>query len=96
VLELPAGVGASVVTGEGSFQVTPGDPSVPLGAVPLETARSAIRTALTAFARADAFEAWTVAAQERALNRISCSRDALPPVGAVDLSAYLPFLAPDA
>jgi hypothetical protein len=96
VLEIPAGVGASVVTGEGSFQVTPGDPSVPLGAVPLETARSAIRTALTAFARADAFEAWTVAAQERALNRISCSRDALPPVGAVDLSAYLPFLAPDA
>jgi hypothetical protein len=96
LLDLPEGVPSNIVIGEGSFEVTPTAASLPLGAIPLELVRPAIRRALTSYARADAFEAWTVAAQEKALNRISCARDALPQVGSVDLSAYLPFLAADA
>jgi hypothetical protein len=96
LLGMRTGVRSSLVTGEGSFEATAVEPSLPLGAVPFELARSAVRVALRSFARADAFEAWTVGAQQRALNRTSCLRDALPTVGSVDLWAYLPFLAPDA
>ena len=95
VLDLPTGVRSSLVTSEGRFDVTPVEPTLPIGAVTLDLVRPAVRAALASFARADAFDAWTVAAQERALRRILCSRDAVPPVGSIDLTTYLPFLAPD-
>jgi hypothetical protein len=96
VLGLPSTIPAEVVTSDGSYRITPLDQSLPLGAVPLSLARPAIRAALTAFARADALDAWTVVAQEQALRRTTCTADRLPLVGSVDLSTYLPFLALDA
>jgi len=73
--------------------VTPLEESLPLGVVPLPVAGPAVRAALTAQARVQAFQAWTTRAQGNALNRIRCLGDVLPAVASVDLVAYLPFLA---
>jgi len=93
---LPTGLAASVVTSEGVFAVTPLEEALPLGAVPLAAARAAVRAALLSFARAEAFDAWTAAAQEKALARTVCLRDELPAVASVDLAAYLPVVGLDA
>jgi hypothetical protein len=54
---------------------------------------SAVRLALTAHAREQAFTGWSLARQRSALARIACAHDELPQVDAVDLTDYLPFLA---
>ncbi|MER3408823.1 MAG: hypothetical protein C4306_01665 [Thermoleophilia bacterium] len=77
------------------FSLTPLEDALPLSAVPLPVARPAIRAALVSFARRQALEAWSTAAQERALARIACQRDDLPAVSTVDLSAYLPVVSLD-
>lgn len=96
LVALASGRTTNVVTSEGVFAVTPLDGALPLGAVPLAAARPAVRAALISFARAEAFDAWTAAAQEKALARIVCLRDELPAVASIDLASYLPFLALDA
>jgi len=93
---IESGQRTTLLAADGSYSVQPLDQSLPLSAVPLETARPAIRAALVAFARADAVEAWTEARQTALLNQAVCRGDHLPQVGEVDLSAYLPFLALDA
>ncbi len=92
---LPTGRPSQVATSEGVVAVTPLEPPLPLGAVPLRMARPAVRAALLVFARMQAVQAWTVAAQQKALARLVCLRDELPAVAAVDLSSYLPALALD-
>lgn len=92
---LPTGRSASVATSEGVLVVTPLDPPLPLGAVPLPVARPAVRRALLAFARLQAYQAWTAVAQEKALARAVCLRDELPAVAAVDLVRYLPLVSLD-
>jgi hypothetical protein len=96
LLIAPTASTTRVVTGTGPIAVTPLDETMPLGAVPLGAARSAVRAALTAQARARAFESWSVRAQGRALSRALCTGDVLPEAATVDLTAYLPFLALDA
>jgi hypothetical protein len=93
---LPGGADATVVTASGSSQVRALGQMLPLGAFPLATARPAISAALTAFAKADAFEAWAIQRETAALNQTVCRGDHLPSVGAVDLTSYLPFLSLDA
>ncbi len=93
LFRLPSGLASPFESGLGSWQVTPLDEPLPLGAVPLDLARPAIRTALVSFARAGAFEEGTRVRQERALNRTVCLRDDLPSVGIVSVPTYLPFLA---
>ena len=93
LFDLPTGKTRTVETPGGVFEVTLlGDPE-PLGELALATARPAIRAALVALERVDAFVAWTQARQDAALARITCTHDQLPQVAAIDLLDYLPFLA---
>ena len=93
LFRLPSAVASPFTTGLGSFMVTPTDEALPLGAVPLESARPAIRTTLVSFARTQAYEDGARKRAESALNRTTCLRDDLPNPAVVAVSAYLPFLA---
>ena len=93
VFRLPALVASPFTTGLGSFIVTPLDAAVPLGALPYESARPAIRRALVSFARTQAYETVFGKQVESALNRTICLRDDLPSPAVVSVSTYLPFLA---
>jgi hypothetical protein len=92
LFSLPAGRKSRLSTLLGKFSVRPLGPVQPLGAVPLSAVRSAIVTALRGFERAQSFERWTIAQQNRALGRTICLRDQLPEPAAIDLTQYLPFL----
>jgi hypothetical protein len=92
LFSLPTGRRSRLTTLLGTFEVRPLGPSQPLGALPLSAARPAIAAALRGFERAQAFERWTIAQQNRALNRTICIRDQLPQPAAIDLTQYLPFL----
>lgn len=69
------------------------DPVTPLGLLPAELARPVIVRALRHAARAERYAGWAERRQERALDRIRCTRDRLPTVGAVPLTSWMPFLA---
>jgi hypothetical protein len=92
VFSLPAGRKSQIATLLGSFTVKPLAAAQPLGALPLATARPSIVATLRGFERAQSFETWTIAQQDRALTRTICLRDQLPQPAAIDLTDYLPFL----
>jgi hypothetical protein len=92
LFSLPTGRKSQVSTLLGTFAVRPLGPVQPLGALPLSAVRSGIVAALRGFERAQSFERWTIAQQNRALNRTICLRDQLPQPAAIDLTEYLPFL----
>jgi hypothetical protein len=92
LFSLPTGKKTRLSTLLGAFSVRPLEPAKPLGALSLPTARPAIVNALRGFERAQAFEHWTIAQQNHALNRTICLRDQLPQPAAIDLTEYLPFL----
>jgi hypothetical protein len=94
LFRVPTGRTSTVRSIDGSYDVRPLGPAMPLGAVPLSRAREGIVAALRVFARGVAFERWTAAQQTSALRRTTCVRDDLPAPAAVDLSTFLPFLAP--
>jgi hypothetical protein len=93
LFRLRATVSSSFTTGLGSYRVTPRDEPVPLGALPYQTARPAIRRALVAFAREQAYEKKFGQEVLRGLTRTICLRDDLPSPAVVSVSTYLPFLA---
>lgn len=93
LFRLPSAVASVFTTGLGSYTVTPLDEALPLGAVPYASSRAAIRTALVAFARTQAYEDGARKRGESALNRTICLRDDLPNPALVSVSTYLPFLA---
>ena len=95
LFSMPGGQDSTVVTASGSYQVRALGQMLPLGGFPIAVARPAIRAALTSFARADAYESWTIKRQTAALNETVCRGDHLPSVGAVDLTSFLPFLRLD-
>jgi hypothetical protein len=92
LFSLPAGRKSRLPTLLGTFSVRPLGPAQPLGSLPLSAVRPAIVAALRGFERAQSFERWTIAQQNRALNRTICLRDQLPQPAAIDLTQYLPFL----
>src|SRR5262249_15602394 len=92
LFDLPIAVDSTLVTADGIFTVHPLENSLPLGAIPLETARFGIGNALRAFARGELFDRWETARQALGLSRLICLRDELPSIGSVPLSSYLPFL----
>jgi hypothetical protein len=92
LFSLPTGRKSRVSTLLGTFAVRPLGAAQPLGALPLPAVRSGIVAALRGFERAQSFERWTIAQQNRALNRTICLRDQLPQPAAIDLTEYLPFL----
>lgn len=89
---LPTGKTAHLATLLGTFAVKPLGPSQPLGALPVQTVRTAIVAALRGFERAQAYEQWTIARQNVVLNQTICLHDELPQPAAIDLTEYLPFL----
>jgi hypothetical protein len=93
VFSLATGVPARTWTSAGPVTVTPQAETIALGELPLALARPALGVALQWFAKADAFDAWTMRRQAAALRETVCVRDDLPEVAALDLSAFLPFLA---
>jgi hypothetical protein len=95
LLSLPSDVSVRVVTGEGPIVVTALEDALPLAVVPVAASGSAVRAALLAQARVQAFQAWTTRVQGNALNRVRCLGDVLPAAATVDLASYLPFLALD-
>ncbi|MGD0273837.1 MAG: hypothetical protein ABSB96_08930 [Gaiellaceae bacterium] len=90
---LKAGSEQSLRTVLNTFQVTPIGPVTTLESLPLAAVGSAIRTALIASARDDAFAAWTVKEQLNGLNRTRCVRDQMPLASALEPSEELPFLS---
>ncbi len=93
IFGLTPGATTVVRTPRGVYRVRALSMTLPLAALPLQTARPAIAVRLETFARAEAFAAWLAVEQRRALQRAVCYRDRLPAVGDVDLTTYLPFLA---
>jgi len=93
LFRLPSRAVSSFTTGLGSYNVTPLDEPVPLGALPYQSARPAIRRALVAFAREQAYEKVFGREVLRDLTRTICLRDDLPSPAVVSVSTYLPFLS---
>lgn len=92
LFSLATGRKTQVTTLSGTYSVRPLAAPQPLGSLALSRARPAIVAALRGFARAQAFEQWTIAKQTVALASTICVRDQLPQPAAIDLTEYLPFL----
>jgi hypothetical protein len=92
VFSAPLGGVITIRTFEGVLRVRALADTTPLAAIPVTSARPAIRRALRAAAQADRYHTWTALEQKRALDRLGCVRDRLPQVAAVELTSYLPFL----
>lgn len=88
----PSGRKSRIETLLGKYTVKPLGEPVQLGSLPLSAARPAIAAALRGFARAHAFERWTISRQRSTLAVATCQRDELPQPAAIDLTQYLPFL----
>jgi hypothetical protein len=93
VFDVSTGSAAQVSSLSGTYTVKADGDALPLGALPLPRAKTAIAAALKSFARGQAFESWTVARQSGSLQAATCLKDDLPQPGAVDLSTFLPFLS---
>ena len=72
------------------LEVRPLGLTTTLGALPLASARPAIVTALTRFARSATYESWLINEEERALRQAVCLGDDLPQAGAIALDQLLP------
>jgi hypothetical protein len=94
VFSLAAGRPTLIRTILGSVRVAALGSPFSLGSRPFRAVAGAIRTALSSFARGDAFERWLERREREALASASCRRDVLPPTGFIDLTALLPFLSP--
>jgi hypothetical protein len=92
VLGTPLGVPIRVLDPAGPLTVTALEQPLPLEALAPAAAAGAARSALLAYARADALAAWSLAQQQSALNRTTCLADDLPDPGTVDLASFLPVL----
>jgi hypothetical protein len=92
VFSLAPGRKARLATLLGTYRVQALGSAQPLGSYPISTVRPAIVAALRGFAKAQAFEHWTIARQKVVLGSATCLDDRLPQPGAVDLTQYLPFL----
>jgi hypothetical protein len=93
VFRAPVGRWTTVRTASGVYHVRPLGPAAPLATFSLAAARPAIAGGLRQQAKEEAFESWIAAKERLLLKQTACRRDALPAVGAADLTSYLPFLA---
>lgn len=93
VFSAAAGHKTRVETLLGAYRVQPEGAAVALGSLPLAAVRDAIASTLESYARARAFERWTIAAQGRALDGLTCRADDLPEPAELDFAQYAPFLS---
>ncbi len=80
-------------TVDGKYKVQAMGSAQPLGSVPLTRVTPAIRVALTAFAKGDAFEQLTTRVQTAALSTTICRGDELPTPAPVELESFVPWLS---
>ena len=64
----------------------------PLGAFPLALAAPAVRAALVAELKYDAFGTWVRRRENQSLAALACTHDALPKPATIDLADWVPFL----
>jgi hypothetical protein len=81
-------------TPDGTFDVTPLAPSLPLGLLPRAKGVDAARTALGRLARQSIYRNWLHSAEQKLLAGASCLNDQVPTAEATDLSPFVPFLLP--
>lgn len=93
VFSAPSGRTSNVETLLGRYAVRPAGKSVTLGSLPLGTVRAAIASSLASYARARAFERWTIDEQRQLLDTAICRADDLPEPAATSVAQYVPFLA---
>ena len=67
--------------------------TAPLGSFPYAQAAPAVKRALQAQEKEDAFAVWSRRRQNQALSRLTCRQDQLPQPASIDLTEYAPFLA---
>ena len=94
VFSVPTGKKSQIATLLGTFSVRPLAAAQPLGALPLSTARPSIVATLRGFERAQSFENWTIAQQDRALNKTICLRRSAAAAGG-DRPHGVPAVPPD-
>jgi hypothetical protein len=89
------GIGKTVTipTADGVFKIKATGPATKLSGVPLSRAKPSIVAALTRFAQYDAYQSWLASQETTEVAAGTCLNDQLPKVAAIDLSAYLPYLA---
>jgi hypothetical protein len=92
VFTLPTGRDGLVQTSAGAVSVRPLEATLPLAAVPLQVARPAIAAAVVQLAKADAYQAWLEAQEQKLLGTAICAADDVPAPLPVELTDYLPFL----
>ena len=92
VFSVPSGQTSRIRTLLGAYEVRAEGAPVGLGSLPLRTVRAAIASVLESFARAHAYERWTIGEQRRQLDVAICRADNLPEPAAIDLTQYVAFL----
>ena len=92
---MPAGRWVTIRTMLGPVQVQALEPSVPLGAIPLDVARPAVVSALKGLSRDRRYEQWLLSRQRVEVDQALCRKDEQPTPGIVPLTDFLPFLAVD-
>jgi hypothetical protein len=86
---------ATVDTADGSFDVMPLGPALPLALLAPTAADGVARAALDRFAHESAYDGWLRSQEQAQLAGALCVGDNLPAAsGATDLDALAPFLAP--
>jgi hypothetical protein len=93
VFRLPPGRTVEIRTGMGTYEVKALGSTGPLGAFPLDQARSGIRAVLMKTAREERFNRWLMNREVSAHAYTTCRADWLPAVGTLELTESLPFLA---
>ncbi|HST26676.1 MAG TPA: hypothetical protein VLJ76_11880, partial [Gaiellaceae bacterium] len=92
VFSVATGRTAAVQTVSGPVSVTPLEPTLPLAAVPLSSARPSLAAAVKSLEKDDAYDAWLLAQEQKVLGSAICVGDDVPVPTPVGLPDYLPFL----
>jgi hypothetical protein len=85
---------ASIDTPDGSFEVTPLGPALPLAMLDPQQAQIAARRVLDRLAHAEVYGSWLRDEEKKQLAGAICLGDNMPTPGPTDLSAFAPFLSP--
>jgi hypothetical protein len=88
IFALPTGKKATI----DGVRLTALGEAAPLGAFPFPLAVPAVRAALVADLKDDAFATWVRRRENQSLDDLACTRDALPKPATIDLTDWAPFL----
>jgi len=89
VFALAPGAGATI----DGVELTALGEVAPLGSFPFAQAANAVRTALVAELKDDAFATWIRRRENQSLPQLACTHDETPQPAAIDLTDWAPFLS---